>query len=1131
MDRYAVKMVPPNVAKDIRGINGGGKKLDHPYYKVEERSGSGKATCRDCGQAIKEGDPTVFFHYAPDGDNEWIRDRGTIHRDECNGDKATNDWTKCPKCRKQVQRADWSKHWKDHKGDRQVAARAHASASNANITWTGSSAFLSSVNTTSVASGSSISTYTLTFDAASRTRQLGIRDAVLAKLRPEDVPSYHGEPAYKTPDGWSVSQIKTMGDAKYEGSMLNHCLANEQVHGMMRDHYGLGEDDNSGEFFFPPPPPAAAFHQYFPDASDEFKEHMESRAHSRIMSLRDPDGIPKSTWWEPKDSAPGTEIREVSGFSNQPIKDKHAHRIFQYMRNGLESAGRDSGKFEHVGALPEGMDENQEDQARAAAGFRYEPVLDMHVHDLPKEDEQFRGQQYPHKQVTGHCGQCKEDREVIAPVVPIDPTDVPVPGSIPKSLRDRFMDQLTPRDKEIDLKVPKLKMKPPLPGEGDMPFLHEAGFGEWEREVTGVPLCPTCGVGEKVGEAGGDAEWECGNCGRRFSGEDIDKTASAYPKDEGEMREHMRTNHAMDDDADKFPDVALGVIHDSDHKSDNYGHTHEDLDAMESQFKDDPEVQRGTAEMRGKELGEQLWNGVKEIMGSPDVHCPECGTPGAHSLGKARDEDGFDYEKMQCADCGRHFDKDEAGSGLNFIQNEPQQYHDEWRGKDRTAEFKGNCFGCGKRTYAFTDGENDPRGPLGDHAASPLHASDAYKKGADVPLCFGCANDYDSYKEASDYGDRIWDRDPEAEAARDKQQAEWESRKQGWKQAADSWTPMWAQHPRYYANYGGFHCSEHDMYHPESKIALYDDDLVDGKPTEGTAWHELIRSCSPEGDVDFRGFEKAGQKQADTSAGEENEAPEATVNPAPMGYKPRVDPNADEARKKAEEKSLNDEVGKLQKNLKTIDQFAGSWKSASQEGDDFSAWEREQSPRIEDDDQVIDAVCPGCGDRDGHGTKEDYRCNSCGEYSDLGGRLAHPQRAWASIEHVASNPFGKELKKVRTYAESEGWKVNETKKGWQFLAPADKVQEGFSGIVTTHASPSDHRAFKNFLGDLKNHGGLIWPPERARQREEKQQKAMEQEHNPAVCLKSQGIDPEGMDPDDVVQLHDLAHEGDERVAV
>jgi hypothetical protein len=273
---------------------------------------------------------------------------------------------------------------------------------------------------------------------------------------------------------------------------------------------------------------------------------------------------------------------------------------------------------------------------------------------------------------------------------------------------------------------------------------------------------------------------------------------------------------------------------------------------------------------------------------------------------------------------------------------------------------------------------------------------------------------------------------------------------------------MWAQHPRYYANYGGFHCSEHDMYHPESKIALYDDDLVDGKPTEGTAWHELIRSCSPEGDVDFRGFEKAGQKQADTSAGEENEAPEATVNPAPMGYKPRVDPNAGQALQKSKLKAVDQEANKLVNNMHGLDNFAGSWQS---------------------------------------------------------------------VEHISSSPFGKEFNKVRKHAEGQGWNVEETKKGWMFKAPADKIQPGFSGIVTTHASPSDHRAFKNFLGDLKNHGGLIWPPERARQREEKQQKAMEQEHNPAVCLKSQGIDPEGMDPDDVVQLHDLAHEGDERVAV
>jgi hypothetical protein len=47
---------------------------------------------------------------------------------------------------------------------------------------------------------------------------------------------------------------------------------------------------------------------------------------------------------------------------------------------------------------------------------------------------------------------------------------------------------------------------------------------------------------------------------------------------------------------------------------------------------------------------------------------------------------------------------------------------------------------CGKRTYAFEDGENDPRGPLGDHAANPFVASEYDMTGPDVPCCFSCVN-------------------------------------------------------------------------------------------------------------------------------------------------------------------------------------------------------------------------------------------------------------------------------------------------------------------------------------------------------------------------------------------------------
>ena len=91
-----------------------------------------------------------------------------------------------------------------------------------------------------------------------------------------------------------------------------------------------------------------------------------------------------------------------------------------------------------------------------------------------------------------------------------------------------------------------------------------------------------------------------------------------------------------------------------------------------------------------------------------------------------------------------------------------------------------------------------------------------------------------------------------------------------------------------------------------------------------------------------------------------------------------------------------------------------------------------------------------------------------------------------SFPKVGTSPFRKEFKQVVDHAKGEGWKVEETKKGWMFKAPAAAVRPGYKGLVVTHGSPSDHRAFKNFLGDLRNEGGLVWPPEKVRQRKEKQ---------------------------------------------
>jgi len=87
----------------------------------------------------------------------------------------------------------------------------------------------------------------------------------------------------------------------------------------------------------------------------------------------------------------------------------------------------------------------------------------------------------------------------------------------------------------------------------------------------------------------------------------------------------------------------------------------------------------------------------------------------------------------------------------------PQIWHDGWRDRDRICRYQGDCVTCGRRTYAFDDGENDPRGILGDHAASPLHATDYDATGPDIPQCFMCANEYETYKSALSYdARRLW---------------------------------------------------------------------------------------------------------------------------------------------------------------------------------------------------------------------------------------------------------------------------------------------------------------------------------------------------------------------------------------
>lgn len=68
--------------------------------------------------------------------------------------------------------------------------------------------------------------------------------------------------------------------------------------------------------------------------------------------------------------------------------------------------------------------------------------------------------------------------------------------------------------------------------------------------------------------------------------------------------------------------------------------------------------------------------------------------------------------------------------------------------------------------------------------------------------------------------------------------------------------------------------------------------------------------------------------------------------------------------------------------------------------------------------------------------------------------------------------MGDELKRYRRAAREQGWRERATKKGFQ-LIPPDPSKDP----VQVHGTPSDHRALKNLLSELRR-SGLVWPPPR-----------------------------------------------------
>jgi hypothetical protein len=98
----------------------------------------------------------------------------------------------------------------------------------------------------------------------------------------------------------------------------------------------------------------------------------------------------------------------------------------------------------------------------------------------------------------------------------------------------------------------------------------------------------------------------------------------------------------------------------------------------------------------------------------------------------------------------------EIKDSLSWNTSEPQFYRDSWRNSIRRLDYTGRCVICNRRTYAFEDGENDPRGIIGDRAGSPLYASDYEKQGPSIPVCFLCSNDEPSYRRALALANGFW---------------------------------------------------------------------------------------------------------------------------------------------------------------------------------------------------------------------------------------------------------------------------------------------------------------------------------------------------------------------------------------
>lgn len=105
----------------------------------------------------------------------------------------------------------------------------------------------------------------------------------------------------------------------------------------------------------------------------------------------------------------------------------------------------------------------------------------------------------------------------------------------------------------------------------------------------------------------------------------------------------------------------------------------------------------------------------------------------------------FEREKAVCGAC-----HEEWPTGIDFNADQDQTYfHSTGLGGHgiRVARYHGECICCETRTYGHVDGDDDPRGILGDHAIGwSLDPSDYGFKDMGFKsfvLCFSCNDTFE----------------------------------------------------------------------------------------------------------------------------------------------------------------------------------------------------------------------------------------------------------------------------------------------------------------------------------------------------------------------------------------------------